>query len=152
LLASVVNNTGLVQAQTVESRDGRIVLLGSMEAGTTNVAGTLDASAPDTGNGGFIETSAAQVNVAESARITTTALEGATGTWLIVPQDYSSAAEGGDVAGGALTSNLASTNVVIESSAGSAAGNGDINVNDNVSWSANTLTLTAARDINVTAL
>ena len=152
LLASVVNNTGLVQAQTVESRDGRIVLLGSMEAGTTNVAGTLDASAPDTGNGGFIETSAAQVNVAESARITTTALEGATGTWLIDPQDYTIAAEGGDITGAALTSNLANTNVVIESSAGATAGNGDINVNDNVSWSANTLTLTAARDINVAAV
>jgi len=152
LLASVVNNTGVVQAQTVENRGGRIMLLSGMEAGTANVAGTLDASAPDTGNGGFIETSAAQVNVAEGARITTTALEGATGTWLIDPQDYTIAAEGGDITGSALTSNLASTNVVIESSAGSAAGNGDINVNDNFSWSANTLTLTAARDINVTAL
>lgn len=152
LLASVVNNTGVVQAQTVDNRDGRIVLLGGMEAGSTHVEGTLDASAPSVGDGGFIETSAAQVHVAEDARITTAAATGVTGTWLIDPQDYTIAAEGGDITGSALMSNLANTNVVIESSAGAVAGKGDINVRDNVSWSANTLTLTAARDINVNAL
>jgi filamentous hemagglutinin family protein len=50
VLASVVNNTGVIEARTVEQSEGRIVLLGGMAAGTTHVAGTLDASAPD---GGF---------------------------------------------------------------------------------------------------
>ena len=45
LLANVVNNTGVVQAQTVENRQGTIVLLGSMDSGTVNLGGTLDVSA-----------------------------------------------------------------------------------------------------------
>ena len=85
LLASVVNNSGTIQAQTVENRAGKIVLLGGMAAGTTQVAGTLDASAPNGGDGGFIETSAAHVQVADGAKITTLAAAGNTGTWLIDP-------------------------------------------------------------------
>lgn len=45
LLANVVNNTGVVQAQTVENRQGTIVLLGSADTGTVSVGGTLDVSA-----------------------------------------------------------------------------------------------------------
>ncbi len=44
LLANAVNNTGVVQAQTVESRQGTIVLLGSMDSGTVSLGGTLDVS------------------------------------------------------------------------------------------------------------
>jgi filamentous hemagglutinin family protein len=80
LLASVVNNTGVIEARTVQERAGTITLLGGMTAGTVNVAGTLDASAPNGGNGGFIETSAAHVEVANSAKITTTAALGLTGS------------------------------------------------------------------------
>ena len=42
-----------------------------MQSGTVNVAGKLDASAPNGGDGGFIETSAAHVKVADNAIITT---------------------------------------------------------------------------------
>src|SRR6202011_5433386 len=56
LLASVVNNTGVVQAETVDSHNGTITLLGGGQASTVNVGGTLDASAPRSGNGGSIET------------------------------------------------------------------------------------------------
>jgi filamentous hemagglutinin family protein len=45
LLANAVNNTGVVQAQTVENRQGTIVLLGSMDAGAVSLGGTLDVSA-----------------------------------------------------------------------------------------------------------
>ena len=69
----MVNNTGVIQAQTIENRNGTILLLGDMQTGTVNVGGTLDASAPDGGNGGFIETSAAHVNVADGVRVTTAA-------------------------------------------------------------------------------
>ena len=69
LLASVVNNTGIVEAKTVSSHEGVITLLGGMEAGTVNVGGKLDASAPNGGNSGFIETSAAQVKIADNAKI-----------------------------------------------------------------------------------
>jgi hypothetical protein len=79
LLSGVVNNEGVVRAHTLQEREGRIVLLGDMALGTAQVAGQLDASAPQGGNGGFIETSAAQVFVAPSASVTTLAAQGRSG-------------------------------------------------------------------------
>jgi len=151
LLASVVNNSGVIQARTVENRNGTIILLGGMAAGTTNVAGTLDASAPNGGNGGFIETSGAHVNVADSARITTAATAGNAGTWLIDPVNFTVAASGGDITGAALSANLGAGNVVIQSTSGAAGTAGDVNVNDVVGWSANQLTLNAQNNININA-
>lgn len=151
LLASVVNNSGTIQAQTVENRAGKIVLLGGMAAGTTQVAGTLDASAPTDGHGGFIETSAAHVQVAEGTRITALAAGGNTGTWLIDPVDFTIAASGGDMTGALLSSSLASADVTIQSTMGAGGTVGDINVNDQVSWSANQLTLNAQNNININA-
>lgn len=151
LVASVVNNTGVIEARTLENRNGRIVLLGGMSSGTTNVAGTLDASAPNGGNGGFIETSAAKVKIASSTRITTAAASGQTGTWVIDPNDFTIAATGGDMSGAALATQLADNNVVIESVNGGTVGNGDIFVNDTVSWSGNKLTLSAERNIAINA-
>ncbi len=151
LLASVVNNSGTIQAQTVENRAGKIVLLGGMAAGTTKVAGTLDASAPTDGHGGFIETSAAHVQVAEGTRITALAAGGNTGTWLIDPVDFTIAASGGDITGALLSSSLASADVTIQSTAGAGGTVGNINVNDRVSWSANRLTLNAQNNININA-
>jgi trimeric autotransporter adhesin len=163
LLASVVNNTGTIQARTVENRAGKIVLLGGMAAGTTQVDGTLDASAPNGGSGGFVETSAAHVQVADGAKITTLAAAGNSGSWLIDPHDFTIAADktgtvaggtpSGDISGSTLSNALSGGNVDIESSFGSNAnGSGDIHVNDVVSWSAHTLTLTAARDIDINAV
>ena len=76
LLASVVNNTGVIEARTVENHHGTITLLGGMAAGTAQVGGTLDASAPDGGDGGFIETSAANVFVSDLTRVTTQSTTG----------------------------------------------------------------------------
>jgi filamentous hemagglutinin family protein len=88
LLASAVNNTGIVQARAIGTQAGKIMLLGGMAAGTSHVSGTLDAAAPNGGDGGFIETSAAKVNVSEQAVVTTLAPQGRTGNWLIDPKDY----------------------------------------------------------------
>jgi len=152
ILASVVNNTGIIQAQTVENHDGTITLLGGMTAGTTNLDGKLDASAPNGGNGGFIETSAAHVKIADTAQVTTLAPTGTTGTWLIDPHDYTVAATGGDQSGQNITDNLLSTNVTLLSSSGATAGSGNININDAINWRVNSLTLTAANNINVNAV
>jgi filamentous hemagglutinin family protein len=152
LLASVVNNTGVIDARTVENHDGTITLLGGMAAGQTNVSGTLDASAPNGGNGGFIETSAAHVNISNSAQITTAAPMGLTSTWLIDPQDFTVAASGGDITGSTLATELANTSIQLQSSTGGIGGSGNVNINDAVSWSANTiLTLTASNNVNVNA-
>lgn len=170
LLQTVVNNTGVIQAQTIENRNGTIKLLGDMQSGTVNVGGTLDASAPSGGDGGFIETSAAHVMVQDSARITTAAAQGLTGTWLIDPQDFTIGGGATDnISGATLSALLVTNSVSISTNTGPDAtvagtppvtslntatpGNGDIHVNQAVSWTASssttTLTLTAARDVNV---
>ncbi|MGS0744249.1 two-partner secretion domain-containing protein, partial [Glaciimonas sp. GG7] len=78
LIASVVNNTGVIEARTVSNHGGTITLQGGMTTGTVNVSGTLDASAANGGNGGVIETSAAHVKVADAAKVTTAAKTGTT--------------------------------------------------------------------------
>ena len=71
---------------------------------------------------------------------------------MVDPQDYTVAASGGDQTGQQLSASLENTNVELQSNAGFKAGNGDIYINDNVSWKANTtLTLTASNDVNVNA-
>ncbi len=154
LLANSVNNTGVVQAQTlVTGENGTIKLLGGMANGTVNVDGTLDASAPAAGNGGVIETSAAHVKIANGVNVTTDAPHGKTGSWLINPQEFTIGA-GGDIAGSTLGAALVKTNIAIRSSGSSVIG-GDIFVNDAVSWTASgastTLTLQAVQDVNVNA-
>ncbi|MFN2359475.1 MAG: GLUG motif-containing protein, partial [Marinobacter sp.] len=84
--------------------------------------------------------------------VTTRADDGQTGEWLIDPQDYTVAPEGGDITGSALSGNLTNNNVTIESVQGGENGNGDIFVSDEVTWSSgNTLTLNAQRDIEINA-
>ncbi|MEI8362322.1 MAG: filamentous hemagglutinin N-terminal domain-containing protein, partial [Betaproteobacteria bacterium] len=92
ITTAMVNNTGIIEAHTmqvvngtVQMVSGRIELISDMAVGTVNVAGTLDASAPTGGNGGFIETSAAHVNIANDVNITTASSMGLAGTWLIDP-------------------------------------------------------------------
>ena len=69
LLSAQVNNSGLIQARTVDDLKGHIKLYA--DGGTINVAGTLDASAPVWGDGGFIETSGNKVSIADTAFVTT---------------------------------------------------------------------------------
>ncbi len=155
LLASVVNNTGVVEARTVENHEGVITLLGGMTAGTVKVGGTVDASAPSGGNGGFVETSAAHVKVADGAKVTTLATSGKTGTWLIDPVDIAidsslasaigTALGGSDVSISTAGSNTPST------ASGESGTAGDISVNSSISWSANKLTLSAWNNININA-
>lgn len=145
LAKAVVNNSGVIEARGTENRNGTIVLLADMNAGTAHVAGTLDASRTDGTKGGFVETSGHTVNVADGARIKA-------GRWLIDPADFTVAASGGNMTGAAVSTALAGGDLEIQSSTGTAGGNGDIHINDAVSWSANTLTLTAARDVNINAV
>ena len=158
LLASVVNNTGTVQARSVQNHDGVITLLGGMEAGTVEVGGTLDASAPNSGNGGQIETSAANFKLASDARINAAAPQGKAGTWLVDPVDLTIDTAAANTISTTLnggTNVTEQTTATGSSGAGTVtAGNGDINVNAAISWnnSAAVLELDAFRNINVNAL
>jgi len=152
LLSGAVNNTGVIQAQTIDQQSGTIKLLGDMQNGVVNAGGTLDASAPYGGHGGFIETSAAKVAISDSLFLTTAATSGATGLWLIDPKDYTIAVSGGDITGVLLAQKLLTTNVSILSSDGLSGTLGDINVNTAVHWAAaTTLTLNAVHDVLVNA-
>ena len=87
--------------------------------------------------------------MAPNHEITTLANVGKTGTWLIDPTDFTVAASGGDITGTQLSSDLGSNNVTIQSTNGALGTNGNILVNDVVSWSANKLTLNAQANINI---
>lgn len=149
LTNAVVNNSGIIEARTLANKSGRILLLSDMETGETIAGGRLDASAPDGGNGGFIETSAAKVTIHDELQITTKASNGKTGTWLIDPVDFTIADSGGDMTGAAASTDLASSNLEIQSTDGGTGTNGDIFVNDTINWSANKLTLNAYRNIEI---
>lgn len=157
VLASAVNNTGIVQARALENHNGTIVLLGGMQAGTVNVGGTLDASAPVGGSGGSIETSAAHFNLASNAHITAAAPYGSAGTWLVDPTDLTIDAPSAATISSTLNGG---TNVVEQTTATGAsgvgvqsAGAGNINVNAAISWTnaAASLSLQAYNAINVNA-
>ncbi len=157
LLASVVNNTGVVQAQTVQNQNGTITLLGGTTAGQVNVGGTLDASAPNGGAGGSIETSAAHFNLASNAHITAAAPQGNAGTWLVDPIDLTIDSTAATTISQTLNGGTSVTEQTTSTGASGAgtqsSGLGDINVNAAVSWSnaAATLTLDALHGINVNA-
>jgi filamentous hemagglutinin family protein len=157
LLASVVNNTGIVQAQTVKSHDGSIELLGGGPASTVQVEGTLDASAPHGGDGGSIETSAAHVSMGGTANITAAAPAGHAGTWLVDPTDLTITSAAATTIDASLNGG---TNVTEQTTASGATGSGtqssglgDINVDAAITWTnpASSLTLLAYHGINVNA-
>ncbi|HWK54515.1 MAG TPA: filamentous hemagglutinin N-terminal domain-containing protein, partial [Hyphomicrobiales bacterium] len=115
LAGTVINHTGVTEAQTLATGSkGQIVLLGGLDADRIAVGGTLDAGAPHGGDGGFIETSAAKVAIADHVRISTAAPQGATGQWLIDPVDFTIAASGGDITGASLSGLLNSNHVTIQ--------------------------------------
>ncbi len=167
LLGGVVNNTGVVQAQTIDTHTGTIRLLGDMQVGAAQVGGTLDASAPAGGNGGFIETSAARLQVAAGVQVKAGAAHGAAGQWLLDPLDLTIGSSPGnsDVLAADLANALnGGTNVTLTSEsvgavtglpgavAARTGGVGDINVNAPVSWGSDAqLTLSAYRNINLNA-
>ena len=152
LTKATVNHSGIIEAQTVQEKGGVVELLADMQGGQVKLSGRIDASAPKGGNGGFVETSAATVDLSQPHHVTTLAPQGKTGTWLIDPNDYTIAASGGNTTGTQLSSDLASTEITIRTATqGTSGGNGDIFVNDTVNWSANKLTLSAERNIQINA-
>ncbi len=155
LTRSVIQHTGTSRAQTLASgQSGRIYLLGGMQQDRIEVGGTLDASAPQGGHGGFVETSAAQVNVAPSTRVTTLAPQGQTGTWLIDPTNFTISNDdatqtGSGIGATTLNTNLGRSSVTLQTqAAGSDSGN--LYVDGPVTWSSGTtLTLSAHSNIYI---
>ena len=150
---SVVNNSGVIRAQSIQNKNGRIYLVGD---GTTEVDGTLDASAPTGGNGGFIETSAPQLRVAPTTRLTTWSKDGKTGTWLLDPTDFFVTNGTSPLSingiGNTTLSNALNLNNVEITSASVGAGVSNIFIEAPVSWTAATnLKLSANNSIYINA-
>jgi filamentous hemagglutinin family protein len=139
------------------TKGGEVIVKTEDSAG--NISGTLLARGEisaqgngSKGSGGFVETSAAKVDL-NGLRVKTNG-----GKWLIDPNDFKidSVANGGDITGAALGSALESNSVVIETATMGTTGNGDIFVNEAVdkgvgSTIDSTLTLAAERSIEVNA-
>ena len=181
IAASLVNNSGVIRANTLIERAGeiwitgdhvtsngalsaaapaggdagRIVVQGDLAHGRLALDGTLAANASN-GRGGSVETSAAMVSIAPSTRVDTRGAGGTAGTWTIDPTDFTVAAGGGasttsGIGADTLATNLAANNIVLATAAAGTEA-GDIHVNADVTWSASTsLTLQAARDVNLNA-
>ncbi|WP_167470029.1 filamentous hemagglutinin N-terminal domain-containing protein [Vreelandella andesensis] len=64
LFQSAVNNIGVIRAQSIENREGAIMLTGDMQSGTLNVGGTLDVSGSEAGEtGGSVTATARHVGL-----------------------------------------------------------------------------------------
>jgi len=141
-----------IKADAINSGNGGQVVVWS--DGNTKFDGTISAKGgKNGGNGGQVETSGAVLKVGDTARVDASAVSGKAGTWLLDPTDFTIAAGTGDTDGATLSNSLNSgTNITIQSSGGASGTNGDIFVNDAVSWSSNSvLTLSAYRDVNINA-
>ena len=137
-----------ISANAVQNGQGGKVVLWS--DGTTQFAGTIAARGGEAGgDGGLVEVSGK--NILKYTGLTDTrALKGKTGSLLLDPADFVIAASGGDITGATIAANLASTDIKLLSSQGAAGTNGDILVNDNITYDGagnHSLTLSAYRHI-----
>ncbi|MBH3093047.1 GLUG motif-containing protein [Serratia ureilytica] len=137
-LRTVVNNQGIITADTLREQSGRIVLDGG-DHGVVNVAGTLSASA-NAGHGGTIETKGARVAVQSTAKITTRAQDNSkTGNWKLTSSEVN-VANGATLDAQTLEHTLENSNVELVST------KGDVAVSQQVRWQNNNkLSLTAER-------
>ena len=133
LLKGVVNNTGVIEAKSLDDAMGKIVLFA--HGGSARIDGTLDAS------GGFIETSGKSLHVEDSAIIKTK-------TWLLDPDNITIESIGGGVGGESVSATaiqnaLSTANIELQAVY-------DITVNENITWATDKkLTLTAGDEIFV---
>lgn len=123
LLRGVVNNTGIIEANSLDGISGHVELFA--HGGTANIDGTIKAK------GGFVETSGKFFSF-NDAKIEA-------GEWLIDPVNVTIDA----TLANAIQSQLASGDMTVET-VGAGADDGDITVNSDITWSStNRLTLNA---------
>lgn len=81
---SVVNNSGIIETQSVYEKDGKIILSGG-DSGVVKVTGSLDASS-QTGKGGYIEVTGEKVGLFSGAKLDASGKTG--GGTILVGGDY----------------------------------------------------------------
>ena len=152
LLGASVSNMG-----SISTPGGRILLLGDKDKGSVYLNGRLDTYSLVNNVVGFVETSAARVQIDEAARVSTRNADGSSGTWLIDPTNFTISSGSGSsttsgIGASTLSTSLNSSSVSIATDNSSGSDSGHIYVNSAVSWSSATqLTLSAYNDIYINA-
>jgi filamentous hemagglutinin family protein len=136
LLRGVVNNTGVIEANSLDGVTGKVELFA--HGGTANIDGSISAKE------GFIETSGKELNVASTTKIVAH-------TWLLDPTNLVVESSGGsDLTSSSVSAtaiqNALSSNIELQADQ-------DITVNEDITWSnATKLTLTAGDEVYVNAV
>ena len=86
-LASVVNNTGVMQAKSSAMSSGRIVLSSAAKDGRLNLSGRLDASGINGADGGQISTQASVIRVSDDTVLDTRSTAGSWGKWSLIQKN-----------------------------------------------------------------
>ncbi|MGZ2744554.1 two-partner secretion domain-containing protein [Burkholderia stagnalis] len=130
LLNAVVNNSGTIEAQGLNARDGKIVL----DGGLVEVGGKLNAA------GGSVTTRGERVAVSRDAQVDTRNAAGRTGTWTIEAANAKVNDADGAIGATTLSRTLGTTNVALTNTSG------DLTVGDAVNWTSDhALTLTSRK-------
>ena len=137
LLKGVVNNSGIIDISSIDelsANQNEVVLYA--HGGTTNIDGTIKAK------GGFVETSAKDLNITSSSTIQAS-------KWLIDPENVTIDSGNGTIGNESVGANVVSaaldsgTDITIEA-------NNNISVLEDIAWSSgNTFELNAGNDINI---
>ena len=136
VLNGMVNNTGLIEANSLDMQNGKIVLYA--HGGTTNVNGTLSAT------NGSLETSGNVLHVSDTTNIKAK-------SWLLDPTDITIESTGGtDLAGSSISASTIDT-VLNGGTDVTLTATNDINVNQAMAWNQHVLTLSAGNNININA-
>ena len=140
ILKGVVNNSGLIEANSLDDISGTVELFA--HGGTANVSGTIEAV------GGFVETSGKELSVDSETVIKAK-------KWLIDPTDVTIESAGGAIGTASVSATAIETALETVTDVEIQATN-DITVNQAININAatqtvNSLTLTAGNDININA-
>lgn len=136
LLKGVVNNTGVIEANSLAGITGHVELFA--HGGTANISGTIKAK------DGFVETSGKNLNVESTAKIETA-------KWLLDPTNMIISSSGGDSLTGESVSATAIQNALSSADIELQAAN-NIAVNENITWSTDKQLKLSADSINVNAV
>jgi filamentous hemagglutinin family protein len=135
ILKGVVNNTGLIEANSLDDISGEVILFA--HGGTANVSGTIESV------GGFVETSGKELSVADGTVIKAK-------KWLIDPVDVVIESNGGNIGTASVSASAIET--ALENASVEIQATNNITVNEAITVEqGNTLTLNATKDLNVNA-
>lgn len=138
ILDGMVNNTGVIEAQSLNNVNGKVVLFA--HAGTANVSGTIDAT------GGFVETSGKDLSVADGTVVKAK-------KWLLDPENVT-IESGGTISAETINIYLAADRGSEDTNQMEIQATGDITVNQAVNIltddvTVGGLTLIAGDNINI---